>query len=129
MKIILLSLIVLLITACASGPYSIIDGSRSVASDSKNYDVYVTAVDGKTSLNVTKVKKVEPGFRVLELTSAKENPNGYLFSLPFSFEAKPCIRYVVTAQHRSNIQADARRWQVRVLREEPIAVCQKETNQ
>ncbi|MCO7227509.1 hypothetical protein [Pleionea sp. CnH1-48] len=125
MKLLTAASAVLLLSACANKPWSEVDGSRSKGADPKNYDVFISGIDGKLYYDNMKMRTMEPGFRYLRLTSTKPDRKGRYTYNPFAMQAKPCVRYIVSAQHDSNINYDNKQWKVVVLREEPIKSCEK----
>ncbi len=108
-----------LLTACAAKPYAIIDGTRSQASDTDNYDVNIVSIDGKMEVGVQS-KKVTPGFHYINVMTTKNLRSQTSKPQMFPVDAKECTRYLVTAQHRNGL---ADEWEVKLLREEPILSC------
>ncbi|NVJ60084.1 MAG: hypothetical protein HWE27_06835 [Gammaproteobacteria bacterium] len=125
MKLVMVVILGVLVSACANKPWSVIDGSMSRATDSQNYDVYITGVDGKLYFDNMKIRNVDSGFRLLQLTTSKPDRKGRYTYTSFPIITKPCVRYFVSAQHESNLTYENKRWAVLVLREEPIESCLK----
>lgn len=115
-----------LLTACASSPYAIIDGSQSDITDANNHDVVVTGIDGQMYFENLKIRNVEPGPHYIQLASTKVDRQGVPTYNTFTFYAKPCTRYLVSAQHESTLPFDTRDWATKVIREEPVAGCKAE---
>ena len=117
--------LLLLLSACSNNPWSVIDGSMSKVTDAKNYDVLVSGVDGKLYFDNRRIRNVDPGFRLVRLTTTKPDRRGHHTYTSFPIFVKPCIRYYVSAQHESNLTIDNNNWDVVVLKEEPIEGCKK----
>lgn len=116
-----------LLSACASGPYAIIDGSRSDITDDNNYDVVITGIDGQMYFQGLKIRNVEPGPHYIQLASTKVDRQGNPTYNTFILDAKPCTRYLVSAQHESTLEFDTRDWVTKVIREEPVSGCEVES--
>jgi len=72
MKILVFGLILLLMSACAVKPYSVIDGGKSVKTDSNSYNVKIVAIDGKLLFAGDRYeRKIEPGFHYVKFKTAK----------------------------------------------------------
>lgn len=115
-----------LLTACASGPYAIIDGSRSDITDANSHDVVITGIDGQMYFQGLKIRNVDPGPHYIQLASTKVDRQGNPTYNTFILDAKPCTRYLVAAKHGSTLEFDTRDWVTEVIREEPVAGCEVE---
>jgi len=124
MKKILTILAFALLSGCASKPWSEIDGSQSDNADVHNYDIIITAVDGKIDFAGRATKSLDPGFHLVRVVSTKADRKGGYTYANLPIQMKPCMRYFVTAQHDSN-KLNNKYWEVRILREEPIKSCLK----
>jgi len=122
------SLIVIL-GGCASGPYAIIDGSKSKRADQYSSDVVITGIDGQMIFDGRKVRNVEPGSHYVQLTSVRTDRQGRESYRPWAFNAEACKRYVVAAKHDPNKKFSSRYWEVELLRVEDIEGCVVEPKQ
>jgi len=131
-KYIVLILCVLL-TSCASQPYSVIKFDRVVSSDENNIAVAIRRIDGREKFEQNNrrfsdnLAVIEPGEHVLELmpryhSITRKNKRTLLLN------AKPCIRYFITGQLLSDgrLKPD---WQPRIIMEEPIKHCESLVNE
>ncbi len=111
------------VTGCASGPYAIIDGSRpSLSKNSNAHQVIISGVNGKIHFDNRRWRKVEPGFNMFRVSSAKgRNTNGTEISRNFLITAQPCMRYYIAAEHEPEL--DSKNWEIKILKEEPIGEC------
>ncbi len=123
MKIIVILAALLCLSACASRPYAIIDGSRSIASDPENVDVIFIGIDGKMYPNGFSYKTLEPGVHLLQVATSKAGWRNAHSYLPFMLNAEPCKRYILTAQHDNSLTRDDGSWSVNLLRVEPVESC------
>lgn len=123
MKNTLMALALLLVVGCASKPYSIIDGSKSKPNDPENFDVFFTGIDRKMYPDGFSYKKLEPGIHLLQVVTTKSGSRNRSSYLPFMLEAKPCKRYILTAQHDNTLYSDNYNWSVHLLRVESIPSC------
>ena len=115
----------LLVTGCKSTTWSVIDGSKSKIGDNNNYDVLITSIDGKRFFDTLKYRKIEPGFRYLQLTSTNPKVSDKYVTKPFAIMAKPCVKYFVTANQKNNNKNESDNWVVKVIGEEKIPSCEK----
>ena len=109
----------LLLGGCASSPYAVIDGTQSQISDENNYDVTIVSIDGKMQFGKQK-KNVKPGFHYINVLTTKKLRSKNTEVQMFPVDAKECMRYEVSAQHKNGI---ADEWEVKLLREVPIPSC------
>ncbi len=116
---------VILLSGCATDPYSIIEGGRSSMTDRNSYDVIISGVDGKKYFKNEKTKYVDPGPHRVELTSTKLDRGGDVTYKSWYFKAEPCKRYVVAAKHSKNQQFSNKHWEVDLVRVEPIPSCER----
>jgi len=101
----------MLLSGCATDPYSIIEGGRSSMTDRNSYDVIISGVDGKKYFKNEKMKYVDPGPHRVELTSTKLDRGGDVTYKTWYFKAEPCKRYVVAARHSKNQQFSNEYWE------------------
>ncbi|SES65609.1 hypothetical protein [Thalassotalea agarivorans] len=131
MKKIVALVITALLSACASEPYAIIDGSKSNPADDQNVDVYITGIDGQRYFDDRKWDTLTPGHHDIQFTSSKADKNGNYRYTSVPLVLKPCVRYSVSAQHASALRYDNKEWKI-VIEEKPIKSCEsliKETPQ
>jgi len=114
------SLMVLPILAAA--PYALIETRDIDQTDTDNFQVSVRAVDGKAYFGPRYDMKMEPGAHFIQMTSeysskkiAQANHDKSLY-----LNMKPCTRYIVTGQVKSDLDRD---WAIRVLGSERILAC------
>ena len=112
-----------LLAACASGPYAIIDGSRSDITDANSHDVMITGIDGQMYFEGLEIRNVAPGPHYLQLASTRLSHRGAPTYETLVLDAKPCTRYLVAAKHDTTLEFDNRDWVAHVIRTEPIAGC------
>ncbi|ACV25532.1 hypothetical protein [Kangiella koreensis] len=124
MKILsLLMTIAILLSGCATGPYAIIDGSQSKITAKNSYDVIITGINGKMYFNGQKIKNIDVGPHYVQLTSTKAGSRGDISYQSWYFNAEPCKRYVVVANHDKDKQFSNNYWEVELLRVESIGGC------
>ena len=109
----------LLLGGCANSPYAVIDGTQSKISDLNNYNVKIVSIDGKMQFGKHK-KNVKPGFHYINVVTTKKIRSKSTEVQMFPVNAKECMRYVVSAQHKNG---SADEWEVKLLREVPIPSC------
>lgn len=108
------------LAGCASAPHAILDTRERIADDRYNQRVFIRGVDGQLLLEQTELE-LSPGVHELRLRSRADPVGEVPFNgLPFTFEAKPCVRHFLSAQHEP---PPGRGWTLRVIREEPIEDC------
>ncbi len=117
------------LSGCASGPYAIIDGSKSKRADQYSADVVITGIDGQMIFDGRKVRNVEPGSHYVQLTWVKTDRQGRESYRPWAFNAEACKRYVVAAKHDPSKKFSSRYWEVELLRVEDIKGCAVEPKQ
>lgn len=112
----------LIMPMLAAAPYALIETRDIDKTDSNNFQVSVRAVDGKGYFGKRDEMKLELGFHFIEMSAeysskkiAKKN-----FDKSLYLAAKPCFRYIVTGQVKSDLDKD---WTVRVLGRERILSC------
>lgn len=115
----ILLVVTLLLGGCATGPYAIIDGTQSKVSDENNFDVTIISIDGKMNFG-EKRKNIKPGFHYINVLTTKNIRGKSKEVQMFPVDAKECMRYEVSAQHKNGISDE---WDVRLLREVPILSC------
>ena len=99
--------------------YSILDGSKSKASDTNNYDVYIVSIDGKQQFDQQKIT-LDSGLYSVNLASSKTRKlsrSGRVSYQSFSLNLKPCIRYLLSAQYQSS-SAKIYDWELKVEEQE-----------
>jgi len=106
--------------ACASTPYAMIDGTRSSRTDASEADVMVVGIDGRL-MRPRGLMNVEPGVHALYLATTRSDRRGAHTAQHFELKAEPCMRYVISAQHRNSI--DREDWDLVVKSVEPIPGC------
>ncbi len=103
--------------------YSLIDGTRSIATDNKNYDVFIISVDGKM-YNKSKMK-LSSGTYYFNIASTKAKKFSKRNSVSYgsySITLKPCVRYLLSAQYpSSSYKIDD--WEL-IIKEESIGGCE-----
>ena len=123
MKIILTISIVLLF-GCSSAPYALLDGERSLVVDPDNYDVYVVSVDDKLIFDKRRRLMLKPGSYRITLGSTRPQVSlGQPEYKEIILNAKPCMRYVLSAQHENNLSLADPSWEILVLDERIIKEC------
>lgn len=123
----------LLTSACASQPWSEVNGDWSNPTDTNNFDVVITGIDGKLKFENRKRETFEPGLVTLRFSSerparTKADENASYNNKTVEMNLKPCVRYYVSAQHKNVLSGNINNWDVVVLKEEPIKSCQKLLN-
>lgn len=102
-------------------PYSIVDGNWSNEADRFNFDVTIDEIDGVRLIDEYRLRKIAPGSHKIRLTSAKSDLRGNSVYTEYTLEAKPCMKYHLSAQHKHLYTNDD--WEVKV-EELPIKSCQ-----
>ncbi|WP_460241327.1 hypothetical protein [Aurantivibrio infirmus] len=111
-------------TACSTAPYALIDGGRSIKNDDNNFNVYIVSIDGKHNLPNRTRQVLEPGTYRLEFSSARPQVSrGRQELKELVLEAKACMKYVITAQHESNLSLVDPDWELMILEEREIEDC------
>jgi hypothetical protein len=113
-------MITVLCCACASTPYATIDGTRSSRTDASEADVIVVGIDGRFT-RPKSLMNVDPGLHTLYLSTARRNRRGAHTAQHFALKAEPCMRYVISAQHRNSIDRDD--WDLVLKSVDPIPGC------
>lgn len=109
----------LFLAGCKSTPYAIVDGSQNLASDTNNYDVEIVAIDGSFESNIRQ-KNIKPGYHSVHVITTGPSRGKGSESKVYPLVAQECMRYEISAQHRTSISSD---WEIRVLNERPIPSC------
>lgn len=107
------------LAGCSSTPYSVIDVTHSQVSDPDNYDARILSIDGKMATYRGR-EKIDPGFHYINLQTTKPLKSKVSDYHLYALDAKPCTRYLLTAQHDNSVTDN---WEVRLLREEKIEAC------
>ena len=97
----------LTISACSSGPYSVIEGRRDETKDLNSHAVRIVSVDGVYPINKT-VARVKPGVHIIKVASARLGGGAHK---EITLDAKPCMKYILSAQHESSIYS-IDRWEI-----------------
>lgn len=112
--------------ASAKKPWAVIDGDGAGNVDNNRYDVVIIAVDGNSDFDAPMLKRVEPGFHYVQLSSTRQNgviSNSYQ---PYAFMAEPCVRYVMYAQYENT--SDRSPWHLVVGKsDKPVAGCKADS--
>lgn len=115
----------LLIPALASAPFATLETQELDKTDINNFRVSVRAIDGKAYLgkrddiNLT----AEAHFIVMTAIGSTKYIAKRNFEKSLYINPKPCFRYFVTGQKKSEVSSD---WEVRVLGSERIKSCKTE---
>lgn len=117
----LLASCVLLVSACATEPFSRIDGDRSWPTIEDSYNVVVIGVDDRWYMPGFNTLNVEPGTRAI--TFATTFPGSDLLEdrLTVEVDLKACTLYDFYALHESPL--NPRDWTVRLARTTKLGDC------
>lgn len=112
----------LLLPMLAAAPYALIETRDPDKTDPNNFQVLIRAVESKAYWDAPDEMKLEPGPHFIQMTAArsgkritKANHDKSLY-----INLKPCFRYFVTGQVKSELDTD---WVIRVLGNERILAC------
>lgn len=84
-----------------------------------NYDVEIVAIDGSFESNIRQ-KNIKPGYHSVHVITTGPSRGKGSESKVYPLVAQECMRYEISAQHRTSISSD---WEIRVLSERPIPSC------
>lgn len=79
------------------------------------------AIDGSRDVPSRSTYRLPPGTQSLRLASTKRDAVGSITSQSYAIETRPCVRYVLVADHAQT--ASNARWRIVVKAQEPIKAC------
>lgn len=108
--------------AAINTPFSLVEGGWGKTIKTNYYDVLMTKVDGVNLINKKSLLRLEPGVHEIRVVSTKVDPTprDQKSYADFSLNAKPCIKYYLSAHHENELSLEMT---VEVTKEQNIEDC------
>jgi len=98
---------IVVLSGCASGPLSFVEGVPLTRTDASLYPVRVVAVDGSLHFDGPgEPVQLSPGARQVVLVAAPSHGTRRTVQKSFVLQIEPCRRYVLAAKRQSSMDAD-----------------------
>lgn len=109
---------IVLVSGCATTPFSYIDGNKYHKTELNAYSVIVLDVDGKSDIRSPVM--VDPGRRVIRVQAPAGGGFSFGETRTLTLDVKPCTRYYLKAVKKNSVEQD---FEPQVDYVEPIAGC------
>jgi hypothetical protein len=109
--------------ADSEGPWAEIRVGGVAERERNEHDVMLVAINGSMDFPDKSTYRLPPGPYGLKLASRLRSGRGVLTATTLSLELKPCMRYLLVADHAN--PESARNWRPKLLEAQAIESCAK----